>query len=262
MCNEIRRILFAVCLITLSNVSVVRANAIETNLSSTPISLQLRYVGEPDVCAPIAESFRKLHKRNPRATYLSDVASQFFALPGISQPRWLKESDPAIVAFPTGQARFLRGDFAKDGVSRLLAVEDTPLGSHGDFVTWVWVAKSGRGFDLQTRKEPFGGEPVTAPDPGSVDLLINFQTSIGWKSFKYPLATIADGKFGFSTAINPDKETNEAVLLFFNGYIAQEAFLFHDRLYFVAGTPFVGSWLIYRLDSEMTARVVCFAQWN
>jgi hypothetical protein len=222
-------------------------------------SLQVEYAAHP-ICTPVAKAVRAAHQIHPKRIYLSDHQEQFLAMSGLSPPRYLPANNPSLPQFATGETKFLT--IATPEGDRLVAVEDTPLGSHGDFVTSVWIGKPKTIFAIGPGLTNFGEQDITAPDPAVIDLVVDFQNKMGWRSFTYPHATLPTGKMRFDDAVAPTPETLDSVKELFNGYVAQEPFLFKGLLYFIAGDPLQGWFLIYRVEEPANAQIECFAQWT
>lgn len=229
-------------------------------VQNPPVSLQVLYEAD-QICAPVAQAIRVVHSAHPKDVYLSDHREAFLAASMFSKPRYIRGNESSLPQFSTGETRFLRTAGPSES-GRLIAVEDTALGSHGDFVTSVWISKPGNRFVVRRGSQNYGEQDLVAPDPDSIDLVVDFQNTIGWRSFNYPIATLPSGRINFENAVPPTSRTVDAVKELFSGYVAQEPFLKNGVLYFIAGAPLNGWFLIYRIDTDANAHIECFARWE
>jgi hypothetical protein len=225
---------------------------------SDPELLQVKYAANP-ICGQVAKAVRAIHRSHPRGVYLTSQHERFLATFGLSVPASLQVFDPSLPQFTTGETKFLT--VTTPGGDRLIAVEDTSLGSRGDYVTTVWIGKPRTRFAIQHGMANFGEQELTVPDPSVIDLVVDFQATFGWRSFTYLHATLPNARMRFDDAVAPTTETVNSVREVFNGYVAQEPFMFKGLLYFIAGDPLQGWFLVYRVETSANAQIECFARW-
>ncbi|MDP9651439.1 hypothetical protein [Paraburkholderia caledonica] len=223
--------------------------------------LRQDYVAEPRFCSALSKLLVRARGRYPQAAYLAELPLPPLLESGIRYPDWLSDNNPAVINFPTGGTRFFWTPSFDGGAARLVAVQSTPLGSHGDYVTSVWVALPGRLFSMKTYKRADGSEDEIAPDPKDVALLIDFSTDNQWIP-RYPVASLANGLMRFSNGRHENSAAEQIVKGEFGILHAQEAVKFAGKVYFVAGAPMRGPTVAYRLNMDGTTEIECVAHWK
>jgi hypothetical protein len=219
--------------------------------------LKTLYTADRHLCAAVDEGISRAQRSRPDALYISEAGKAFFSVEGLSEPHWLPNSDPAVAKFPTGETRFIRGDVAGDGVERLLAVQQTQLGAHGDFVTSVWLAKPRRRVSMLSVKH--GGATSPVPNPDDIELLEDFSRVNDWWGPGYTVARLTNGKMGFSPTKRPTAEVANFVESLFGASMPQEAIVYNGTIYIVAGVPLSGLAIVYRFERDLV-EIKCVSQ--
>ncbi|RDU99811.1 hypothetical protein DWV00_05195 [Trinickia dinghuensis] len=236
--------------------------ALGSNLShaqKTEPKLHLIYNANADLCTSAFRTLTSIHRRYPKANYIADEPKAFFSTPGFGEPHWLSKSDPAVVELGMGDPRFTRLDFA-DG-QRLIAVNDIPLGSHGDFTTDVWIAKPGKNLAIRDDIK-VNDDTLTSADPADVELLIDFERDKVRSSSPYPLVSLGKKTFSFDEGSPPNSSAIKSANDLFIGPDSQEPFGFKGRLYFLVGAAFAGPWTIYGFDKNAVPTMECIADFQ
>ncbi len=245
-------------------------------IASTPTkdTIELLYNADLKLCGTFAAVTNRLHRQHPKAIYLGEVRNSFFDHTGFSRPPWIDHSDEEIEdnyygdpaqnvpifrgqgsGYWTGGA-FFCGDVANDGQQRLVFVEHTQIGHHGDYQVSIWVFKPGLHYRRVSGPgarfgRQVGDEIVTDIDPDGVDLLVDFEGP----QPPYPSVRIPNQRIGFPK--DPVASDDAKMLLgtSFTGEIAQEVFVFNGKTYFAVGLLTYG--LIYRITAGMTVEIMC-----
>jgi hypothetical protein len=223
-------------------------------------AFRMLYTANYGLCGAVGKGIRLARRDHPSGMYISDDPAAFFSVAGMREPSWLPDTDPAAISFDFGTTRFLRGDSAGDGQERLLAVQNNPLGSHGDFATSIWLGKPERQFSLITIRD--GNRTVEVPDPETVELLIDFSWRHSLVDPGYVVARLSNGKMRFSSKAAPSAEAHDVAAAFFGGPIMpQEIIAFNERVFVVAGLPLRGPSVVYSVMPD-GVEIQCVAIWK